>query len=155
MVDNCVPCIRSRPLHVPASAVVARWCNTKKEGEPNDMTPDLDDYEGILAAVQAYIDGWNERDPNKFRRAFLEGARMLYIDEAGSLTNVLLDDQQFEELAKHEGPNVELRVLSVHQMGDAASVALAWGPEWFDFHNLLRIDGEWRITNKTASHKSR
>jgi hypothetical protein len=40
-------------------------------------------------------------------------------------------------------------------MGDAASVALAWGSEWFDFHNLLRIDGEWKIMNKSASHKSR
>ena len=67
----------------------------------------------------------------------------------------LLDDQTFEEWAQHESPNVELRVLSVHQMGDAASVALAWGREYFDFHNLLRIDGEWKITNKTASHKSR
>jgi hypothetical protein len=36
------------------------------------MTPDLDDYDGIVAAVQAYIDGWNERDPKKFKRAFHE-----------------------------------------------------------------------------------
>jgi hypothetical protein len=48
-----------------------------------------------------------------------------------------------------------LRVLSVHQLGDAANVALAFGTEWFDFHNPLKIEGEWKITNKSASHKSR
>ena len=94
--------IRSRPLHVPDSAVVARWCNTEKEGELNYMTPDLDDYDGILAGVQAYIDGWNERDPNKFRRGVLEGAWMLYIDEAGSLTQgAALTTSNSEEWAKN------------------------------------------------------
>jgi hypothetical protein len=27
--------------------------------------------------------------------------------------------------------------------------------EWLDFHNLLRINGVWKITNKTATHSSR
>jgi hypothetical protein len=26
---------------------------------------------------------------------------------------------------------------------------------WIDFHNLLRINGVWKITNKTATHSSR
>jgi Putative lumazine-binding len=118
------------------------------------MTPDLDDYAAIVAAVQAYVDGWNDRDPKKFKRAFHEDAWIFYSDEAGTMHHELLDDQIFEEWA-NEGINVELRVLSVNQMGDAASVALACGTEWFDFHNLMKIDGEWKITNKTASHKSR
>jgi Putative lumazine-binding len=119
------------------------------------MTPDLDDHDGIMATVQAYIDGHNDHDLKKFKRAFHEDAWMLYIDHAGTLHKTPLDDKCLEEWVKHKDPSVELRVLSVHQMGDAASVALGWGTEWFDFHNLLKIDGEWKITNKTASHKSR
>jgi hypothetical protein len=118
------------------------------------MTPDLDDYDGIVAAVQAYIDGFNDRDPKKFKRAFHEDAWMYFIDEAGTLQKMPLEDELFEKWA-NEGVNVDMRVLSVHQMGDAANVALAWGTEWFDFHNLLNIDGEWKIMNKSASHKSR
>jgi hypothetical protein len=26
---------------------------------------------------------------------------------------------------------------------------------WIDFHNLVRVDGVWKITNKTATHSSR
>lgn len=118
------------------------------------MTPDLDDHDGIVAAVQAYVDGFNDRDPKKFKRAFYEDAWMYFIDEAGTLQKRPLDEELFEIWA-NEGVNFELRVLSVHQMGDAANVALACGNEWFDFHNLLKIDGEWKIMNKSASHRSR
>ena len=51
------------------------------------------------------------------------------------------------------------RFISVTQVGDAASVQLSfdadksWG--WIDFHSLLRVDGVWKITNKTATHSSR
>jgi len=51
------------------------------------------------------------------------------------------------------------RFISATQVGDAASVQLSWDREkssgWIDFHNLLRINGVWKITNKTAAHSSR
>jgi hypothetical protein len=40
-------------------------------------------------------------------------------------------------------------------MGDAANVAIHFDEEWLDFHSLVRTDGGWKITNKTASHISR
>ena len=52
------------------------------------------------------------------------------------------------------------RIISVTQVGDAASVQLSFDSatgkshEWIDFHNLLRINGVWKITNKTATHSS-
>jgi hypothetical protein len=50
---------------------------------------------------------------------------------------------------------IELRILSVNQMGDVANVLIAFGDEWVDFHNLSKIDGVWKITYKTATHSSR
>ena len=51
------------------------------------------------------------------------------------------------------------RFISVTQVGDAASVQLSFDSDkiggWIDFHNLLRINGVWKITNKTATHSSR
>jgi len=47
------------------------------------------------------------------------------------------------------------------QVGDAASVQVSFDRSadksggWIDFHNLLRINGVWKITSKTATHSSR
>ena len=49
--------------------------------------------------------------------------------------------------------------ISVSQVGDAASVQLSFDSDkiggWIDFHSLLRTNGVWKITNKTATHSSR
>jgi hypothetical protein len=53
------------------------------------------------------------------------------------------------------------KIISVTQVGDAAAVQLSWdvasdeSKSFIDFHNLLRINGAWKITNKTATHSSR
>ena len=51
------------------------------------------------------------------------------------------------------------RIISVSQVGDAASVQLSFDSDkiggWIDFHSLLRTNGVWKITNKTATHSSR
>jgi hypothetical protein len=53
------------------------------------------------------------------------------------------------------------RVISVTQAGDIASVLLGFDNAddlsngWVDLHTLLRIDGAWKIMNKTATHCSR
>jgi hypothetical protein len=53
------------------------------------------------------------------------------------------------------------RFVSVTQVGDAAAVQLSFdsvadkSSGWIDFHNLLRVNGVWKITNKTAAHSSR
>ena len=47
------------------------------------------------------------------------------------------------------------------QAGDVANVVLGFDvnndPElsWLDIHSLLRVDGTWKIMNKTATHASR
>jgi hypothetical protein len=53
------------------------------------------------------------------------------------------------------------RVISVAQAGDIANVLLGWdrpddaANSYVDLHNLIRLDGVWKITNKTATHISR
>ena len=53
------------------------------------------------------------------------------------------------------------RVISVTQAGDIASVLLGFDNAedlsngWVDLQTLLRIDGAWKIMNKTATHCSR
>jgi hypothetical protein len=121
------------------------------------MTKRMEDYDAIARVMQLYIDGFNERDINKFREAFHEDAWIFYIDAEGVLHKDLLS-KLFPRWAE-EGINVVGRLISVTQVGDAASAQILWeaseSATYVDFHNLLRIKGVWKITNKTATHSRR
>ena len=125
------------------------------------------DYDEIVRVVQLYIDGFNDGDIAKFKEAFHEDAWIFFTDAEGALYNNLLTNC-FEDWAAegrvnkaNKTPVIVGRVISVTQAGDVASVLLGYdntadpSDSWVDFHSLLRIDGVWKITNKTATHHSR
>ena len=96
---------------------------------------------------------------HKFKEAFHEDAWIFFTDAEGGLHTDLLTDR-FEAWAA-ANRHIEGRIISVTQAGDVASVLLGWDNltdpthSYVDFHALLRIDGAWKITNKTATHSSR
>jgi hypothetical protein len=116
------------------------------------------DYDEIVRVVQLYIDGW-KGDVNKFKEAFHEDAWIFFTDADGGLHKDLLTDC-FERWAA-ANRHIEGRIISVTQAGDVASVLLGWdnitdpSRSFVDLHALLRINGVWKITNKTAAHSSR
>jgi len=124
------------------------------------MTARTDDYDAIVRVVQLYIDGFNDNDVGKFKEAFHEDAWMFYVDADGSLYKNPVS-RSFEEWATPPSWGVVGRFISVSQVGDAAAVQLSWdrasdkSSGWIDFHNLLKINGVWKITNKPATHSSR
>ena len=117
--------------------------------------PDRDE---IVRVVQLYVDGF-QGDIAKFREAFHQDAWIFFTQPNGDLYKRLISEC-FEEWVADPEPIVG-RILSVTQAGDIASVLLGFdspkGPSdsWVDFHTLLRINGTWKITNKTATHNSR
>jgi hypothetical protein len=123
-------------------------------------TPTAPDYDDIVAVVQLYIDGFNEGDIGKFREAFHPDARITYTTPDGRLVSNLIYDC-IENWASEPGDDIEGRIISVTQAGDVASVLLGFDykPDlsdgWVDIHSLLRLDGTWKIMNKTATHASR
>jgi len=123
------------------------------------MTARTDDYDAIVRVLQLYIDAYNDNDIGKFKEAFDENAWIFYIDAEGVLHKNLISED-FERWAAPPSWGVVGRFISVTQVGDAASVQLSFDfkarPDgWIDFHNLNRINGVWKITNKTATHSSR
>ena len=116
------------------------------------------DYDEIVRVVQLYFDGW-KGDVNKFKEAFHEEAWIFFTDADGVLHNGLLADR-FERWAAGNRL-MEGRVIAVTQAGDVASVLLGLdnpadpSDSWVDMHALLRLNGVWKITNKTATHSSR
>ena len=118
------------------------------------------DYDEIVRVVQLYIDGFNDGDIAKFKEAFHENAWIFFTDAEGALYKALLADC-FEEWAAPPREHIVGRVISVTQAGDVASVLLGFdnatdrSSSWVDIHSLLRLDGVWKIMNKTATHSSR
>ena len=120
------------------------------------MTARTDDYDQIVRIVKLYIDGFNDNDIRKFKEAFHK--------TPGSSSSMPKAPYRESDLCSSENwaapprKSIEGRIVSVTQVGDAASVHLSFkgsSDEWLDFHNLLRINGVWKITNKTATHSSR
>ena len=118
------------------------------------------DREDIVRVVQLYIDGFNDCDVDKFKQAFHGDAWIFFTYRDGTLYKGLIADS-FEEWATPPAQRIVGRVISVTQAGDIASVLLGFdnaddlSDGWVDLHTLLRIDGAWKIMNKTATHCSR
>jgi hypothetical protein len=135
-----------------AGAVPAR-------GEEAAEAPDRDE---ILQVVQLYIDGFNEGSVEKFERAFHEEAWMFCTEPDGhEQYNTRIKGDEMDGWASEPGDRISGRILSVTQAGDVASVLLGFDNRddasncWVDHHSLLKINGTWKITNKTATHSSR
>ena len=131
------------------------------------MTATAPDYDEIVRVVQLYVDGFNDSDMSKFKEAFDQDAWIFYVDTDGVLEKRHLADDTFSRSGRLlQGPGRLGAGLFGTQAGDAADVLLGFdttispGPGWgpsvvVDFHSLLRINGVWKITNKTATHATR
>ena len=128
------------------------------------MTRAAPDYDEIVRVVQLYPAGFNDRDAGKLREAFHEDAWMFFTREDGILhTARIWDVVDLWAAGEPDDPphRVTGRIISVTQAGDVASVLLGW--DWYkgkdfsfvEFHTMLRIEGVWKITNKTATRTSR
>jgi hypothetical protein len=122
------------------------------------VTETATDREAITSTVQLYIEGSSTGDVVKLKDAFHEQAWMF-----GSIGGQRLDMPiaQFFDMAASMPADTDgsfsARVTSVEQVGEAATVTLeesgCWGAVSFvDFFALARIDGSWKIVNKTFAH---
>ena len=117
----------------------------------------IEDYDAICTVLQLCLDGEATGDVAKLREAFHQDARM-FGDLAGTRYDVPI--QTLFDLAA-EAPadtgSYRSRILSVAQLGDVATATVAeegyWGTVSFvDFLSLCRIEGRWKIVNKTFAH---
>jgi hypothetical protein len=117
----------------------------------------VDDYDAICNVVQMCLDGEATGDVAKLQEAFHQDARM-FGDLAGTRYDVPI--QKLFDMAAEDPAdtgNYRSRILSVTQLGDVATATVAeegyWGTVSFvDFLSLCRIEGIWKIVNKTFAH---
>jgi hypothetical protein len=117
----------------------------------------VEDYDAIRDVVQLCLDGEATGDITKLRQAFHADARM-FGDLAGTRYDVpiqTLFDMAAE--APADTGSYRSRILSVTHIADIATATVAeegyWGTVSFvDVFSLCRIEGTWKIVNKTFAH---
>jgi len=116
------------------------------------------DREAITDVMQLYIDGARDGEISKLKTAFHEHAWM-FGQMGGQRLDMPIGD--FFGLAAARPLKTDdsfaARVAPVEQTGDAATAVVteegAWGSVSFvDYFTLARIDGDWKIVNKTFAH---
>ena len=116
----------------------------------------IDDYDAIAATVQLYIDGSAHGDAAKLSEGFHPDAQM-YGAIGGDRYDVPITEYIKLVGESPGGATMRGRITSIDQAGDAATATVVeegfWGTMSFvTFLTLSRIDGRWRIVNKTFAH---
>ncbi|WP_386081112.1 nuclear transport factor 2 family protein [Vreelandella sp. F11] len=117
--------------------------------------PEIDE---IKRVVQLYVDGF-QGGIEKLQEAFHKEAWIFALDAEGALATDLISDR-FERWANSQRA-VKSRFIAITQAGEVASVLLGFDnsenleDSWVDVIALLKIQGAWKITNKTAAHSTR
>src|SRR5690348_12115984 len=121
--------------------------------------PAAPEYDEIVRVVGLYANAFKAGDAAMFREAFHPSARMVFTDAEGQLEDYLVSD--CIDTWAGMGWQVSGRILCVIQAGEVATVVLGFDDDkkpadsWVDIHSLLKLDGTWKIMNKTATHASR
>ncbi len=117
----------------------------------------VEEYDAIRDVVQTCLDGEAKGDATKLQEVFHKDAWM-FGELAGTRYDVPIQTL-FDMVA--EGPadtgNYQSRIVSITHLGDVATVIAMeegyWGTVSFvDFFALCRINGTWKIVNKTFAH---
>ncbi|AQU84343.1 MULTISPECIES: nuclear transport factor 2 family protein [unclassified Halomonas] len=117
--------------------------------------PEIDE---IKRVVQLYVDGF-QGGMEKLQQAFHKDAWIFALDADGVLATDLISDR-FERWANSQRA-VKSRFIAIIQAGEVASVLLGFDnsenleDSWVDVIALLKVQGSWKITNKSAVHSTR
>jgi hypothetical protein len=120
-----------------------------------------DDYDEIAKVIQTYIKGVETGDVNLLFHIFHEKARSFGEGPpTGKRWDLDLDTylkMQAEE-PLNKGRKYRARLISVKQFGPSATAVVEEDGCWGEFSfvqifSLSRIDGAWKIVNKTYTHR--
>ena len=113
------------------------------------------EYDEIARVVQLYVDGMGRGDVDKLTEALHPDARMFGLESGERFENVpIAEFIHFASTTPADTGDFQGRIASVTQVGSAA-VALvvvdgAYGDvSYADFLSLLKVQGAWKIVNKT------
>ncbi|MFN8305839.1 MAG: nuclear transport factor 2 family protein [Ferruginibacter sp.] len=110
-------------------------------------------------AVRACLEEYMSGDGNRMEKAFHPSASMKYIDaKTGEFKDVPI--AEFIARAKANTSKMErkIEIVSVNIEGNAANGKIKIETEkviLYDYMNMLKINGEWKIVSKIFSRKDK
>lgn len=119
------------------------------------LTAQTNDEAGVRACLENYMSG----DGNRMEKAFHPSASMKYIDvQSGEFKDVPIAD--FIARAKANTNKIErkIEIVSMNIEGTAASAKIKIenaAAIMYDYMNLLKINGEWKIVSKIFSRQNK
>lgn len=109
------------------------------------------DDSGVRACLENYMSGEGER----VEKAFHPSATMKYIDsKTGEFKDVPIADYIARVKANTTKSENKIEILSMNVEGDAAQakIRIDTGKMFlYDYMNLLKVNGEWKIVSKIFS----
>lgn len=113
----------------------------------------VEDYQAIVAVLNAYNEGGKQADSSIMKPAFSEKASMFSVNADGKLEGGPIQglydaiDTHF-----HPSPEAQAAIVSVDIVGTAANARIDTndisGFFFTDFFHLLKVDGEWTVVSK-------
>ena len=113
------------------------------------------DETAVRACLQEYMSG----DGNRMEKAFHTSATMKYIDAAtGEFKDVPIADFIARVKANTTKSERKIEILSVNIEGAAANGKIKIETDkviMYDYMNMLKINGEWKIVSKIFSRMNK
>jgi Putative lumazine-binding len=111
------------------------------------------------AAVRACLEDYMSGDGNRMEKAFHTSASMKYIDaQTGEFKDVPIADFIARVKANTNKQERKIEIVSVNIEGAAASGKIKIETDktiLYDYMNMLKVNGEWKIVSKIFSRKNK
>ena len=115
------------------------------------------DKEGVKGTAMDYIEGTANGEIDRIRRAFHKDAALYAVNNDGGLRRIPIDQYigYFKEGQKNDRQG---KIVSMDIVNDAANVKIEiLSGQWkfTDYLLLLKLDGQWKIINKSYTRVRR
>lgn len=114
-----------------------------------------DEEKAVRACLEEYMSG----DGNRMEKAFHPSASMKYIDaQTGEFKDVPIADFIARAKANTNKTERKIEIVSVNIEGNAANGKIKIETDkviLYDYMNMLKINGEWKIVSKIFSRKNK
>lgn len=111
------------------------------------------------AAARACLEDYMSGDGNRMEKAFHPSATMKYIDAtSGEFKDVPIADFIARAKANTSKPQRKIEIVSLNMEGNAANGKIKIETDkviLYDYMNMLKINGEWKIVSKIFSRKDK
>jgi len=110
-------------------------------------------------AVRACLEEYMSGDGNRMEKAFHPSASMKYIDaQTGEFKDVPIADFIARAKANTNKQERKISIVSVNIEGNAANGKIKIETDkviLYDYMNMLKVNGEWKIVSKKFSRKNK